>query len=175
MKILLSVLVCLAMLLNTGCSDDARSSHETIIARQNDTEEGLFYGELNNVMRNVFFDFIVTDPQRLTEKDGYRASEGYQLLCVTIEERNTFGETLPMFLADYQIQWGEGDSDFANPLTGLQDEQVMPDSFELNPDETVIYQVVFEVPQDITEFELVYLEEFADETVGDLFIVRFQV
>ena len=80
-----------------------------------------------------------------------------------------------MFLADYQIQWGEGDSDFANPLTGLQDEQVMPDSFELNPDETVVYQVVFEVPQDITEFELVYLEEFADETVGDLFIVRFQV
>lgn len=145
-----------------------------IIGRTSKDQDGYFEGKVGDTMRTEFFDFKVLSVEVVDQYAGFTPEEGNKLLDVQIQEKNTFGEDLPMFVYDFQLQWGEGDDDFANPKEGVRDESLMPEEFTLAAKESKEYHVLFEVPQDITDFDLVYLEEFDDDSIGDFFAVKFQ-
>ena len=74
-------------------------------------------GELGDTMSNMFFDFTVNSAGTVDSYDGYTPSDGNQLILCNITLKNTFGEALPMYDSDFQLQWGDGDEDYAWPPT----------------------------------------------------------
>ena len=61
MKKLAAALLTIALLLTTGCSGGTSKETGNVIARHSEDEDGLYYGNLGDTMRNEFFDFIVED------------------------------------------------------------------------------------------------------------------
>lgn len=135
-------------------------------------------GVVGDTLSNMFFDWTVDRAERVDEYAGYTAPDGYQLVVCGVTVENTFGEALPMYDADFQLQWGEGENDYAWSLDAYTDD-MMPLEWELAADASASYDLVYEVPADVTEFSLVYLEQYTDEDgnegQGDLYTVQFSV
>lgn len=140
--------------------------------------EGKTTGELGDTLKTMFFDFSVDEASSPAEYDGYLPAEGNRLVVCTVTVANTFGETLPMYDTDFQLQWGSGDADFAWAVDAFND-QLMPLEWELLTGDTVTYEMLFEAPADVDRFMLVYLEQYVDgdgnEGEGELFNVNFSV
>ncbi|WP_367925240.1 DUF4352 domain-containing protein [uncultured Ruthenibacterium sp.] len=135
-------------------------------------------GVVGDKLSNMFFDWTVNSAESASEYEGYAAADGYQLVVCNVTIDNTFGEALPMFDTDFQLQWGEGEEDYAWSLDAYAD-TMMPLEWELADGESASYDLVFEVPADLTSFGIVYLEQYTDEDgnsgEGDLFTVQFEV
>lgn len=140
--------------------------------------DGDYYeGSLGDVMENVFFSYRVDAAMFVESYAGYEAAEGNELIDVTVSVKNTFGEEIPMFNTDFQIQWGtEGEDDYRFGLSelALADGQVMPEEFTLQAEEAVQYHMIFEVPAGYELFSLSYLEIYYDGTQGDVYFVYFE-
>ena len=143
-------------------------------------------GELGDTMSNMFFDFTVNSAGTVDSYDGYTPSDGNQLILCNITLKNTFGEALPMYDSDFQLQWGDGDEDYAwsvDPLeedgSGMPTNDQMPLEWSMDDGAVETYDLLFEVPADVTNFSIVYLEQYTDEDgndgQGDLYTVYFTV
>ena len=134
-------------------------------------------GEVGDTLSNMFFDWTVNSADNMDEYEGYTAADGYQLVVCNVTISNTFGDALPMYDMDFQLQWGEGEDDFAWSLDAYTDD-MMPLEWELATDSSARYDLVYEVPADLTEFTIAYLEQYIDEAgnegEGDLYTVQFQ-
>lgn len=165
---LLALVLALAVAF-TGCSLSDMGLKE---------EEPQLTGEVGDTMKTMFFDFSVDEASSPEEYDGYTAAEGNRLVLCTVTITNTFGETLPMYDADFQLQWGSGDEDYAWAIDAFND-QLMPLEWELLTGDTATYEMLFQAPEDVDRFMLVYLEMYTDadgnEGEGDLFNVNFSV
>lgn len=159
----------------TGCSGI------TLFNAGKDTD-----GELGDTMSNMFFDFTVNTAEVVSDYDGYTAADGNKLVVCSVTVKNTFGEELPMYDSDFQIQWGEGDEDYAwsvDPLEedadGMPTNAQMPLSWYMADGAEETYDLLFEVPSDQSDYYLVYLEQYTDadgnEGQGDLYTVHFTV
>lgn len=141
-------------------------------------EEPQLTGEIGDTLETMFFDFSVDEASSPAEYDGYTPAEGNRLVLCTVTVTNTFGETLPMFDADFQLQWGSGDEDYAWAIDAFNDE-LMPLEWELLTGDTATYKMLFEAPADVDRFMIVYLEMYTDadgnDGEGDLFNVNFSV
>ncbi len=139
-------------------------------------EDGGAEGGIGDTFRTIFFDFSVDSVDYPSEYEGYRPADGYQLLDAVITVKNTFGEELPMYNSDFQIQWhdlGNGDEDYDYGIEMDSSSTVMPSEFGLANGDSCTYHVIYEVPADAKEFSISYLEYFSDETEGDVFFVYF--
>ena len=131
---------------------------------------------------NMFFDYTVLEATSPAEYDGYTAAEGNRLIVCSVKVKNTFGETIPMYDSDFQLQWGNiggDDDDYTFSLDAFND-TMMPLEYELADGEEVTYDLVFEAPADVKDFGLVYLEEYytgseSESGTGDFFSVNFTV
>lgn len=134
--------------------------------------------ELGKELRTLFFAFAVEAVSSPADYEGYTPAEGDRLVVCTVRVENTFGETLPMYDTDFQLQWGEGDGDWGWSLDAFTD-SMMPLEWELPAGAQATYDLVFEVPADASRFQLAYLEQYVDEEgnegQGDLFWVDFAV
>ena len=159
----------------TGCSGI------TLFNAGKDTD-----GELGDTMSNMFFDFTVNTAEVVSDYDGYTAADGNKLVVCSVTLKNTFGEELPMYDSDFQIQWGEGDEDYAwsvDPLEedadGMPTNAQMPLSWYMADGAEETYDLLFEGPSDQNDYYLVYLEQYTDEDgnegAGDLYTVHFTV
>lgn len=141
-------------------------------------EEPQLTGQVGDTMKTMFFDFSVDAVSSPEEYDGYTPAEGNRLVVCTVTVKNTFGETLPMYDTDFQLQWGSGDEDYAWAVDAFND-QLMPLEWELLTGDTATYDMLFEAPADVDRFMLVYLEMYTDadgnDGEGDLFNVNFDV
>ncbi len=141
-------------------------------------EEPQLTGQVGDTMKTMFFDFSVDAVSSPEEYDGYTPAEGNRLVVCTVTVDNTFGETLPMYDTDFQLQWGSGDEDYAWAVDAFND-QLMPLEWELLTGDTATYDMLFEAPADVDRFMLVYLEMYTDadgnDGEGDLFNVNFDV
>lgn len=135
-------------------------------------------GDTGDTLKTMFFDFSVDEASSPAEYDGYVPAEGNRLVVCTVTVTNTFGDTLPMYDTDFQLQWGSSDEDFAWAVDAFND-QLMPLEWELLTGDTVTYDMLFEAPADVDRFMLVYLEQYVDgdgnEGEGELFNVNFSV
>lgn len=172
MKKCLAFFMVLAMTFSfAGCSNSTQPQ-DPVIGRTSEEEDGFYEGKIGDTFRTAFFEFTAKSATVVDTYADYTPAEGYKLIDIVVEEKNIFEEALPMFNYDFQIQWGsEG---FANGLLDL-DEKVMPEEFTLDLDAKAEYHLVYEVPNDVTEFQLVYLEVYEDDSEGDFFSVYFEV
>lgn len=138
--------------------------------------DGYAEGVVGTVFRTVFFDYRVDSVAFPSEYEGYIADDGMQLVDVKITIRNTFGEELPMYNCDFQIQWhdlGDGDEDYDFGIEMDDSDTVMPFDYSLADEATCCYHIVYEVPAEAEEFSISFQEFFSDNTEGDVFFTYF--
>lgn len=138
--------------------------------------DGYAEGVVGTVFRTVFFDYRVDSVAFPFEYEGYIADDGMQLVDVKITIRNTFGEELPMYNCDFQIQWhdlGDGDEDYDFGIEMDDSDTVMPFDYSLADEATCCYHIVYEVPAEAEEFSISFQEFFSDNTEGDVFFTYF--
>ena len=167
------VLICTAMMMVCMMFTACGNSVNSVISAD---EDGYAEGGVGDTFRTVFFDWSLDSVSYPSEYEGYVPAEGMQLLDCVITVKNTFGEELPMFNSDFQIQWhdlGDGDEDFGYGIEMDDSSTVMPSEFGLANRDSCTYHVVYEVPADASEFSVSYLEFFSDNTEGDVFFAYF--
>lgn len=123
-------------------------------------------GTIGQLMKTKFFSFTVQSAQVVTRKD-YTPEEGNKLVDIVIEATNTYETELPMLDMDFNIWLGgrEAGDDFMDdmyfPLDPL-DDTFAPIEYTLNIGEGRTYHYLYEIPEDVTEFELMHFEQFQD-------------
>lgn len=80
----------------------------------------------------ALFDFSITDVSLVESYPGIDIPDGECLVRMRLNIKNTSSQTYTMFLQDFQIQWGEGDSDYGTCLNAV-DDTMMPYAYELTP------------------------------------------
>lgn len=176
-KVAISALLMLMMVFCSGCSmiNSAISNLASNSSNSSTSSASKYYtDQLGTALKTYFFDYTVESVESAREYDGYTAEGGNKLVLITTKVKNTFGEELPMFDTDFQIQWGAGDEDYAWNLDSFNDE-MMPYSISLPASTTAEYFLVYEVPESITDFTFVYLEEFDDDSTGEFYEIAFTV
>lgn len=142
------------------------------------TQGGGTNGDIGHTFSTMFFDYTVVSAESTMEYDGYTPGNGNKLVVLSVKVKNDFGSTLPMYDTDFQLQWGEGEDDFAWAVDAFNND-MMPLEWELEDGKTATYDMLFEVPAGITEFSLCYLEEYTDrngnEQRGDFYSANFAV
>lgn len=183
MKITKRLIACIAVMMIacmmlTACGSLAGTGRRTSTT-VNDVvtaEDGYASGEIGTTFRTVFFDYSVDSVAFPSEYEGIIPNEGYQFLDVVITIKNTFGEELPMFNSDFQIQWhdlGDGPDDFDWGLEKEDSDTIMPASYYLASGKSCTYHILYEVPAEAKEFSVSYLELFDDDSEGDVFFTYF--
>ena len=158
----------------TGCGPVDSAVQNLVGAVSN----GYAEGRIGDVMRTYFFDYTVNSAYTCEEFEGYTPAEGNKLLVAEITVKNTDRSTVTMYDTDFQIQWGDDDDDdaFDAPITyyndAVSDEQ-LPEEYDLGVNEERTGLLVFEVPEDSKDYSISYLEQFSNETEGDVFFVFF--
>ena len=106
-------------------------------------DDGYAEGRMGDVMRTYFFDYTVNSAYTCNDYEGYTPSEGNKLLVAEITVKNT-----------------------------VSDEQ-LPEEYDLGVNEEKTGLLVFEVPEDSKDYSISYLEQFSNDTEGDVFFVFF--
>ena len=164
-------------LLEKGVSGNGSAQEGSRLAQGSrvEPEGGFAGGRIGDAMVTAFFDFTLLSAEKRAEYEGYVPAEGYVLVDVAIGVYNTFGETVPMFASDFQIQWGDGEEEYGYPVQEITGEQAVPEQYPLHPFETAEYHHVYEVPEDTGEYSVSFLELYEDESQGDVFFVYFEL
>ena len=116
-------------------------------------DDGYAEGRIGDVMRTYFFDYTVNSAYTCKEFEGYTPAEGNKLL-------------------------GDDDDDdaFDAPITYYSDavsDDQLPEEYDLSVNEERTGLLVFEVPEDSKDYSISYLEQFSNDTKGDVFFVYF--
>lgn len=141
-------------------------------------DDGYAEGRIGDVMKTYFFNYSVNSAYTCNEYEGYTPSEGNKLLVAEVTVKNTDRSTVTMYDTDFQVQWGDDDNDDAYdaPITyygnTVSDEQ-LPEEYDLAVNEERTGLLVFEVPEDSKDYSISYLEQFSNDTEGDVFFVFF--
>ena len=188
MKKLTAMLLAVLMMLSlTGCNladllgrkDNPSNNYDADGFTGNNDEDYDYDSDYNaangigDTVETYFFDFRVDDAYLTHELGDYSAEDGYQMLVVELMVRNTFHSEITMYDTDFQIQWGDGDEDYGWPMSDLDMEGILPEAYGLASGERTTGYLVFTVPQDCEDFAIAYLEEFDDDTTGDVHFVYF--
>lgn len=142
-----------------------------------DHSGGIIYGEIGDAMRTWWFDFTVEAAGLLDEYEEYTPDEGNKLLVVYITLENTFSEAVPMYHYDFDVEWDEPDA-YAYPIAMYVDGDVFPEeeeSYEIPYEGSTDLAMVFEVPEEFDEFIIYFDEYFANDVLGDMFGVYFEL
>lgn len=145
-------------------------------------ENGYAEGYLNDAMHSCFFDFTVKSAYLCDEYDAYVADDGYKFLVADITIKNTTASPITMFDVDFMIHWDDESEDSLDfPITYYLkstetiNDEILPAEYDLASKETRSGLLVFTVPTgcENNPFAISYLEEFDDDTEGDIFFVWF--
>ena len=156
----------------TSVPEETALPQETVSA-----DEGFVEGQMGEVMHTAFFDFTVNSAGTVHQYEDYEAGEGYELLNVNLTVRNALDTELTMYDTDFQITWSDEEDGWTVPLTYLTEisgRNLLKTEYILRRNEEITGDLVFEVPEGETFFCLSYLEQFDNDTEGDLFGVYFE-
>lgn len=141
------------------------------------TAGGREYGEviaggMNETLTCSFFDFEITGVKSETELEGYQPSqEGYKFVIADVTVKNVFDDPIPVGNYDFNIVWNGGeDYAYEEFMDGMY-----PDDVELAVGETLSGALVFEIPEDINEFMVVYEEYWDDDFQGNTYTIECQL
>lgn len=138
-------------------------------------KDGYGEGRIGDAMHTEFFDYTVNSAYLCDEFEGYAPAEDYALLVADVTIKNTFNTSITMYDTDFLAQWNV-EGEFDCPITYYDDpvsDQQLPSEYELAVNEERTGLLIFEVPADKKDFSISYLEEFDNDTTGDVFFVFF--
>lgn len=127
---------------------------------------------LGEELANVFFSYQVNDVKTASQFNGALPEDGYQYLIINVTVKNVSGQTIPMSMFDFELDWGyDGYAYSEDPVTEAQ----LPTEWEMEADDVTQGDLVFQAPADQTDFSLSYLEVYEDGTEGDYYYIDFQI
>jgi hypothetical protein len=129
-------------------------------------------GETGKTYSTQWFKFTVHSIDEVSAYAGYTPPDGYTLYDVQITETGAFHEASPMGTFDFYMD-APTFVDYVFPIDPLSDE-MMPLEFDLEPNQTVDYHMVYEVPVNVVDLQLMYTEVDAEENVGVTFNIPVQ-
>lgn len=140
-----------------GAGQQVQQAAEEAISAVTNLTQGENVGEVGKEYATKWFTFTVETLEKTPSLPDVVASEGNILVVARITETNTSGSTQPFGTFDWFID----DDTLSTPIFPLDpvNEQMMPVSFNLADGESVTYDVVFEIPEDLAHPFLVYIEE----------------
>lgn len=160
-----------------GCGQKTQTSPASQTTDGIVAEDGYGEGRLGDVMHTYFFDYTVNSAYTCSEFEGYAPQDGNQLLVAEVTVKNTDNASIEMYDTDFQAQWGgDEEDDYDVPITYYVDpvsEEQLPGVYELGINEERTGLLVFEVPEDMKDFSISYMESFSDDSEGDTFFVFF--
>ena len=125
----------------------------------------LLDGEIGDTLSTAFFDFKVNSAKLEDSYEGLTPAEGKKFAVVDIWVKNTMRESIPMFDTDFVLIYGDGENDYAFPVTTdapeKQTGKMLASEYTLGINEETQGILVYEVPEDIEE-AFVYFEEYFD-------------
>lgn len=130
-------------------------------------------GFLNETLTTSFFSYAITDAQSYAQYGGVQPDEGCKFLVLTLELQNRQTQSLPMFDTDFQIQWGDGDEDYAWPVEETLDPEQLPAEYTIPIAGSREGLLIYQVPADADDFALAFMEFFEDDTTGDVYFIYF--
>ena len=119
----------------------------------------------------ALFDFSITDVSLVESYPGIDIPDGECLVRMRLNIKNTSSQTYTMFLQDFQIQWGEGDSDYGTCLNAV-DDTMMPYAYELTPGQERSDWLMADIPDGSTSCTIAYQEYKTDGSKGDAYLVE---
>lgn len=181
MKKVCSLALALTLVLAlAGCGGKSESSSGGSGAGY--AEDGYAEGRIGDTMHTYFFDYTVNSAYVCDGFEGYVPADGNELLVAEVTVKNTGRASVEMYDTDFQVQWnGDSEEDFGYPITfdgtetgapTVSDSQ-LPAIYTLGVNEEETGLLVYEVPAGNQDFSISYLEEFDDESSGDVFFVFF--
>lgn len=135
------------------------------------------YGEglIGDTFVTQWFDFTVDSVALASQYETYIPQAGYMLLIADITITNTYDDILPMYLDDFQVQWGSDAPDAYGYGIESLNAEMMPDYYELEIRDSITYTIVFEVPETNSgNYSISFQEYYADDTMGNLYFVLFK-
>lgn len=162
-----------AMLMLTGCGGNGLIKNDSVVKAQ----DGYAEGRIGTTFETAFFNYSVDDVKYISEYEGLKPAEGMQLIDATITVTNTFGDEMPLFYDDFQVQWhdlGQEEEFFGYGTLIPGSTTLIPEEMVLKRAETFTGHVVYEVPAEAKEFSISFLELFEDGAEGDVFFTWFE-
>jgi hypothetical protein len=159
--LILSLLFCL------GCNREdvkIRPSGETLNYEQDETMETVFFSlEILNIELARNFQEHIPESKKT------------KFLALEVSITNLSDKELPLTYGDFPLSLVdfETDQDHFLPLEAFLDEQ-LPDTFLLKSEENLIGLLIYEVPKEADEFQLIYEEIYQDDFIGNthIFLIR---
>lgn len=147
-------------------------------------------GILGNTMRATNLEFTLNSAELTASYQTLTPDAGMSLLVLNITTHVLQSAEMKLYDTDYQVQWGgTGEEDYSVPVTYRDEwataptykrnvnldgiEGMFPGEMTLQPDETITTDYVYQVPEGTSAFTLQFQEFFADESLGDRYIVSF--
>lgn len=127
--------------------------------------------EVGNPLENEFFEIKVNSVYQTDKIDNFiPESDINQFIIVNVTLKNVFPEVIPMYSRDFRLKWGESEAETSEPY-GKKLETQIDNTFELQINESVTGDLIFEAPIDSKNLKLEYIEVYEDSTVGNSYQV----
>lgn len=132
---------------------------------------------VGDTVSTSWFDYTITSAGAVSRYEGRTADAGSKLIVVELTLENRFDEPVPMYDTDFQLYWGEyAEDQWALPLETYCAEQ-LPKTYTLSVSETRSGVLVYQVPEQASDFTLAFLEVFDNGTSegeeGDVYLTYF--
>ena len=152
-KTLLCVLILAVALLLAGCGG-AKSTR----------------AKADETVHTALFDFTCGQAEVIDSYNGIDIPEGDKLVQFHVSVTNTSDSGFLIFKDDFQLQWGDGDSDFGVGFDAVDDD-MLPEVTKLEPGATVEGNMLVAVPSDTATLTVAYQEVLGNGNDGNNFFV----
>ncbi|MCL2807923.1 MAG: DUF2510 domain-containing protein [Coriobacteriia bacterium] len=142
---------------NNSSNGGSNSNNSTTPSTPSDIiSGGDITGEIGREYSTKWFDFTVNSMRVSSSIPEHTASAGNVLVIANITITNTFGSLQPFGTFDWLVD-SSSLSDYIWPMDPLNS-SMMPESYNIDDGETVTYDVVVEIPDDLDNPFFMYIE-----------------
>ena len=124
----------------------------------------------DETVHTALFDFTCGQAEVIDSYNGIDIPEGDKLVQFHISVTNTSDSGFLIFKDDFQLQWGDGDSDFGVGFDAVDDD-MLPEVTGVSPGSTLEGNILVAVPQDTTTLTVAYQETYEDGSDADAYFV----
>lgn len=137
--------------------------------------DDVFNCTIEQSLKTSFFEYKINSVTSLPSIGIIFPDSQNKFVIVNITITNLLPETLPMYYDDFQIKWGESAAETASPIYSIILNNKIKNKFNLNINESVSGNLIFEVPNNKKELKLEYIEIFENALVGSTYQIKFKI
>ena len=175
-----------AIFLDSRCPADFTAPYSIVYGHH--IEDGGMFGDIVQFTQNDYFaahttGTLITDDTSynialfacvradvIDSYNGIDIPEGDKLVQFHISVTNTSDSGFLIFKDDFQLQWGDGDSDFGVGFDAVDDD-MLAEVTGVSPGSTLEGNILVAVPQDTTTLTVAYQETYEDGSDANAYFV----